>query len=150
MAEAKKPAVMVKRGGPGGPRAMGPMGKPDGATIKRLLGYIFKDYKLQFFLVLVCIILNALAGVVSSLFLQTLIDDYITPMIGMENPVFTELLRLIGIMAVIYLAGVIASFVFNRNSSFSCGLIFSEITPRKTVSREESFSKDFIKLNHCL
>ena len=111
MAEARKPVAMVKRGGPGGPRAMGPMGKPDGATIKRLLGYIFKDYK---FLVLVCIILNALAGVVSSLFLQKLIDDYITPLIGTANPVFTPLLKALGIMAVIYLVGIVSGFAYNR------------------------------------
>ncbi len=114
MAEAKKPVGVIKHGGPGGPRAMGPMGKPDGATIKRLLGYIFKDYKLQFFLVLVCIILNALAGVVSSLFLQTLIDDYITPMIGTANPVFTSLLKVLGIMAVVYLVGIVSGFAYNR------------------------------------
>ena len=105
---------MVRHGGPGGPRAMGPMGKPDKATIKRLLAYIFRDYTPQFILVIICIIINAATGVIGSKFIGVLIDDYITPMIGMENPVFTELLKLIGIMAVIYLAGIVASFVFNR------------------------------------
>lgn len=105
---------MVRHGGPGGPRAMGPMGKPDKATIRRLLGYIFRDYTPQFILVIVCIIINAITGVIGSKFIGILIDDYITPMIGMENPVFTELIKLIGIMAVIYLAGVAANFGFNR------------------------------------
>ena len=105
---------MVRHGGPGGPRAMGPMGKPDKATIKRLLGYIFRDYTPQFILVIICIIINAITGVIGSKFIGILIDDYITPMIGMENPVFTELIKLIGIMAVIYLAGVAANFGFNR------------------------------------
>lgn len=105
---------IVRHGGPGGPRAMGPMGKPDSATIKRLLAYIFRDYTPQFVLVIICIIINAVTGVIGSKFIGILIDDYITPMIGMENPVFTELLKLIGIMAVIYLAGVVASFAFNR------------------------------------
>ncbi len=108
------PRGMVKHGGPGGPRAMGPMGKPDKATIKRLLAYIFRDYTPQFILVIICIIINAITGVIGSKFIGILIDDYITPMIGMENPVFTELLKLIGIMAVIYLADVVASFAFNR------------------------------------
>ena len=105
---------MVRHGGPGGPRAMGPMGKPDKATIRRLLGYIFRDYTPQFILVIVCIIINAITGVIGSKFIGILIDDYITPMIGTENPVFTELIKLIGIMAVIYLAGVAANFGFNR------------------------------------
>lgn len=105
---------MVRHGGPGGPRAMGPMGKPDKATIRRLLGYIFRDYTPQFILVIVCIIINAITGVIGSKFIGILIDDYITPMIGTENPVFTELIKLIGIMAIIYLAGVAANFGFNR------------------------------------
>lgn len=107
-------AVSVRRGGPGGPRAVGKVGKPDAETIKRLLGYIFKNYKGRFFLVLVCIVVSSLAGVASSLFLQTLIDDYITPLIGQENPVFTELLKLIAVMGVIYLFGIVSTFVYNR------------------------------------
>lgn len=107
-------AVSVRRGGPGGPRAVGKVGKPDKETIKRLLGYIFKNYKGRFFLVLVCIVVSSLAGVASSLFLQTLIDDYITPLIGQENPVFSELLKLIAVMGVIYLFGIVSTFVYNR------------------------------------
>ncbi|MDE7234568.1 MAG: ABC transporter ATP-binding protein, partial [Ruminiclostridium sp.] len=107
-------AVSVRRGGPGGPRAVGKVGKPDKETIKRLLGYIFKNYKGRFFLVLVCIVVSSLAGVASSLFLQTLIDDYITPLIGQENPVFTELLKLIAVMGVIYLFGIVSTFAYNR------------------------------------
>lgn len=107
-------AAAVRRGGPGGPRAVGKVGKPDKETIRRLLGYIFKNYKGRFFLVLVCIVVSSLAGVASSLFLQTLIDDYITPLIGQENPVFTELLKLIAVMGVIYLFGIVSTFAYNR------------------------------------
>ncbi len=109
-----QPQAAVRRGGPGGPRMIGKAGKPDKETIKRLLGYIFKNYKGRFFLVLVCIVVSALAGVASSLFLQTLIDDYITPLIGQENPVFTELLKLIAVMGVIYLFGIVSTFAYNR------------------------------------
>lgn len=109
-----QPQAAVRRGGPGGPRAVGKVGKPDKETIKRLLGYIFKNYKGRFFLVLVCIIVSSLAGVASSLFLQALIDDYITPLIGQENPVFTELLKLIAVMGVIYLFGIVSTFAYNR------------------------------------
>ena len=107
-------AAAVRRGGPGGPRAVGKVGKPDKETIRRLLGYIFKNYKGRFFLVLVCIVVSSLASVASSLFLQTLIDDYITPLIGQENPVFTELLKLIAVMGVIYLFGIVSTFAYNR------------------------------------
>ena len=53
-------------------------------TIKRLLQYIF-HYKLRFFLVLLCIVISALASVASSLYIQTLIDDYITPLRPSKN-----------------------------------------------------------------
>lgn len=110
----QQPAGMVRRGGPGGPRAVGKMGKPDMATAKRLIGYIFKDYKWLFAFVLVCILLSSLASVASSLFLQTLIDDYITPLIGMENPVFTDLLKMLVIMGVVYVIGMLSTFLYNR------------------------------------
>ena len=51
--------------------------KIDKSVVKRLLSYIFKDYKLQFFLVIVCIIISSITSVAGSLFLETLIDDYI-------------------------------------------------------------------------
>lgn len=112
--KAPAQANMVRRGGPGGPRAVGPMGKPDKATIKRILGYIFRDYKLQFFLVILCIIVNAATGVIGSKFIGILIDEHITPMLQSGSTVFTELLKLIGVMAVLYAAGIVAGFAYNR------------------------------------
>ena len=88
--------------------------KMDKATLKRLLGYIVRPYKLRFALVLICILLSALTGVASSLFLKTLIDDYIVPLLGQENPYFGGLLQAIGGMACIYLAGIVAGFAYNR------------------------------------
>ena len=86
----------------------------DKKVLRRLLSYIFKDYKWQFVLVIGCIIFSSLASVSSSLFLEILIDDYIEPMIGVENPVFTGLLKVMGIMAIIYFVGIISTFVYNR------------------------------------
>ena len=86
----------------------------DMKVVKRLLGYIFKDYKKEFILVVVCIIFSSIASVSSSLFLETLIDDYIEPMIGIENPLWGGLLRLIGMMGIIYLIGIVANFIYNR------------------------------------
>lgn len=96
-----------------GPRHIKPP-KVQGKTIKRLLSYITSKYKAPFVLVLICILLSAAAGVAGSLFLQILIDDYITPLLSVANPVFSGLLRAILIMACIYMIGVISTFVYNR------------------------------------
>ena len=85
-----------------------------GKTIKRLFGYLTGMDRVRFAVVLICIVISALAGVVSSLFIEVLIDNYITPLIGVENPVFTGLLSAILFMAVIYTAGVAATFVYTR------------------------------------
>ncbi|MBQ1251870.1 MAG: ABC transporter ATP-binding protein, partial [Firmicutes bacterium] len=91
------------------------MEKPDVATAKRLLRYIFGGgYTGRFILTLICIVIAVISSIASSLFLQILIDDYIVPLLGMENPVFTGLLKAIGVMAVIFLFGTVATFVFNR------------------------------------
>ena len=104
-------AMMMKRGGPGGPRAVGTGVKLDPATLKRLLGYVFRGYKLRFFVVFICIIVNALAGVAGSMFLQELIDDYITPLIGQPQPDLMPLVGELVKMGCIYLAGMICAFL---------------------------------------
>ncbi|MDO5111340.1 MAG: ABC transporter ATP-binding protein [Clostridia bacterium] len=86
----------------------------DTATFKRLLLCIWKPYKWRMLLVLLCIVASALTGVAQSLFLQTLIDDYIAPLLLEAAPVFTGLLKALGVMACIYLAGITATFLTNR------------------------------------
>lgn len=83
-------------------------------TIKRLLGYITKKYKKQFIFVFICIIISSVASIAGSLFLQTLIDEYITPLLGVSDPVFTGLLRAIGVMILIYIAGIVTAYLYNR------------------------------------
>lgn len=89
------------------------MGKVNGNVVKRLLSYI-GQYKLRFAFVLICILVSALTSVASSLYLETLIDDYITPLLLEAAPVFTPLLRSILFMGCIYLAGVVATLLYNR------------------------------------
>ena len=92
------------------------MNKPEikKGTIKRIMNYITSEYKKEFIAVFVCIILSSIASVVGSLFLQTLIDSYITPLLEVENPVFIGLLKAIGVMAVIYIVGIITAYLYNR------------------------------------
>ncbi len=96
------------------PNRFGPREKMDPKTAKRLLGYIFRDYRFSFFLVLLMIILSTVANVSSSVFLGTLIDDYITPLLGMEHPVFTGLLKALGMMVAIYIVGIFSTLFYNR------------------------------------
>ena len=83
-------------------------------TLKRLLSYILKNYKKQFIFVFVCIIISSIASVAGSLFLQTLIDDYITPLLKDKNPIFTELLQILTVMGTIYIVGILASYLYSR------------------------------------
>ena len=103
-------------------------------TIKRLLGYITKKYKKQFAVVLICIIFSSIAQVAGSLFLQILIDDYITPLLGEPNPVYTGLLGAIGIMVIIYLGGMLTSYLYNRLMAVVAQGVLKDI-------RDEMFDK---------
>jgi len=96
------------------PKNMPPMtmGNPI-KTIKRLLKY-FGAYKFRFIIVLFCIIFSAAAGVASSLFIQILIDNYITPLLVASKKDFSGLLMVIIIMGIILFAGAIATLVYNR------------------------------------
>ena len=83
-------------------------------TVLRLLKYVFTTYKLQFFIVFVAIIISALANVLGIQFIQQLIDNYIVPLIGQQNPDFTSLLQAVLGMGVVYLIGVLATYIYNR------------------------------------
>ena len=103
-------------------------------TLKRLLSYITKYYKKQFIIVIICIILSAVASVSGSLFLQTLIDNYITPLLSTPNPVFTDLFKAICSLGLIYVVGIISTYIYNRTMAIvSQGVL-------KTI-RDEMFSK---------
>ena len=84
--------------------------KLDMTTLKRLLSYM-GEYKKTLVLVVVCIFVSAAASAASSMFLQTLIDDYIAPLLLADSPVFTGLLKMLAVMAVIYLAGTLATWI---------------------------------------
>ena len=95
-------------------------------TLKRLMSYL-KDYKKRFIFVLVCIALNAGAMVTASLFLQILIDDYITPMLASASPEFAPLFRVMLVLGGIYLVGILASLFYNRTMAVISQGILKEI-----------------------
>lgn len=83
-------------------------------TLKRLLGIIMKKYKFHMIFVFIFILLSVFANVQGTLFIQTLIDDYINPMIGQPNPDFTPLLMAIAKVAIFYLLGAAASYAYSK------------------------------------
>ncbi len=81
-----------------------PKAKNSRKVIQRLLSYMSLPNRIRMAVVFLCILVSALAGVAGSMFLEVLIDDYISPLLLSDSPVFTGLLRAIGTMALIYLA----------------------------------------------
>ena len=83
-------------------------------TLRRLLAYMWRCYPRRMALIFGAIIVSALAGVVGSLFLRTLIDGYITPLMGSAHPDYSGLLRAVSAMAAVYFAGVLANLLQSR------------------------------------
>lgn len=82
-------------------------------VLKRLASYIMA-YKMQVFVVIASIIVSSIVQAVSAMFLQSLVDAYILPLIGKHNPDFAPLLRMIAIMACVCVIGVFFSWLWSR------------------------------------
>ena len=80
----------------------------------RLLSYIFKNYGFACIVVVICLFITVFSSVQGTLFMQTLIDDYIIPLTKQASPDFTELAHAIGRVAVFYACGVLASFAQSK------------------------------------
>ena len=102
--------------GPGGPRGMGPKPKVEnpGKLLRRIMDEVFRNYLPHCILVLICIVVSALANVQASLFLQTLMDDYIVPMTHQQNPSFAPLAGALLRVGCIYLVGILAAWINAR------------------------------------
>ena len=83
-------------------------------VLKRLMGYVIHSYKGTCLLVLILIVISSLATVISSLFIKSLIDDYIIPLLGQSDPSFQPLLETLGKMAALFLCGVLANYGSNK------------------------------------
>ena len=102
--------------GPGrrAPMGMRPRIENPGKVFKRILAYVFKGYGIFCIIAVCCIFGSVLANVQGNLFLKTLVDDYIRPMIGQPAPDFTPLLYAMARVAGFYLLGVICTFTQAR------------------------------------
>lgn len=98
----------------------------DMITVKRLMSYL-KKHKVKLILVILCIALSALASAGSSLFLGKLIDDYISPLLLMSVPDYSDLIRAIVFMAVIYMVGVVSGLLYNRLMAVVSQSVLKEI-----------------------
>lgn len=85
-----------------------------GKVLKRVMAYVLKNYKFSCIVVVIGIIVATLANIQGTMFMQTLIDDYITPLTKAENPDFSGLMYAIFKVAAIYAVGVICTYVYNR------------------------------------
>lgn len=83
-------------------------------VLKRLFRYVIDSYRGTCLIVLILIIISALASVASSLFIKSLIDDYILPLVGKSDPSFQALLATLGKMAALFLCGVLANYGSNK------------------------------------
>ena len=97
------------------PRGVGTNGKKlDVKVLVRLMKYVLARYKFRYIVVFVCIGVSAFASVTSSIFMKTLIDGYIEPLLLSDVPDFAPLLQALTFMACIYGVGVISNFVYQK------------------------------------
>ena len=89
------------------------LGNITSRSMRRLTSGILKDYGLQMLIVLVCVIAAALADAYGMLFIQKLIDNYITPLLHSEQRDFTPLLAALQHIALIYLISVVATYIYS-------------------------------------
>ena len=101
--------------GPRGPKGIkgGPKSKDPIKTLKRLLAFIMKRYKYRYMIVMVCIAISSLISVIGTLFMKTLIDDYILPMVDGRIQSFEPLIRALMFMVGIYGIGIVCNYAYN-------------------------------------
>ena len=101
--------------GPKGPKGMkgGPKSKDPIKTLKRLLDYIMQRYKFRYMIVMVCIVISSVVQVIGTMFMKSLIDDYIVPMVDGRVQSFMPLIKALTTMGGIYVIGIICTYTYN-------------------------------------
>lgn len=97
-----------------GPRGPKPKIEHPEKLFARLVGIIFEKYALACVIVMVCIFISVLANIQGTLFLKTLIDDYIIPLMKSDVPDYSKLLNAIIRVGIFYMIGVLATFIYNK------------------------------------
>lgn len=97
-----------------GPRGARPKIENPGKLFKRLMGYVLKNYTPHVIIVVICIFAGVLCNIQGTLFTQTLIDGYIVPLLGSDNPDFSGLAQAIMRVACFYALGAASSYAYNR------------------------------------
>ena len=134
MANKSESKPMMK--GPAGRHSamFGPKPKIEKGTFKRLFSYITKQYKVQFTFVVICIVISSITSVLGLVSLKTLIDEYITPLIGTENPDFTGLVSFVAKIGILFGIGIVTTYVYNRLTAIIAQSVLRDI-------RNEMFDK---------
>ena len=101
--------------GPRGPKGMkgGPKSKDPIKTLKRLLAFIMKRYKFRYMIVMVCIAISSVVSVIGTMFMKSLIDDFIMPMLDGRVQSFEPLIKALLTLGAIYLVGIICTYSYN-------------------------------------
>ena len=134
MANKSESKPMMK--GPAGRHSamFGPKPKIEKGTFKRLFSYITKQYKVQFTFVVICIVISSITSILGLVSLKTLIDEYITPLIGTENPDFTGLVSFVAKIGILFGIGIVTTYVYNRLMAIIAQSVLRDI-------RNEMFDK---------
>ncbi len=96
------------------PRGMKPTVENPGKILKRLMGYVFEYYGFRMIMVFILIIVSVLANLQGTMFMKTLIDDYIDPMVKHNDQNFVPLIHAILRTATFYMIGIAATYSYNR------------------------------------
>lgn len=112
--ERKEEKTTVKEAKNGGSSAGGrpPMRRAAPGTTKRIFGYIMR-YRWRVVVIVLCILVGAAAQAGSALFLQSLVDRYILPLVGAKNQDWAPLMRALSLMACLYAMGILSTWLWN-------------------------------------
>ncbi|MEG2381169.1 MAG: ABC transporter ATP-binding protein, partial [Oscillospiraceae bacterium] len=83
------------------------------STIKRILKYV-GEYKWQLVIVFIAIMISSASGIIGTYLLKPIINDYITPFIGQNNPDLSGLLGIVTVMAIVYVFGAFSGWLYAR------------------------------------
>lgn len=100
--------------GPRGPHGPKPKIKDPGKLFKRLMTFIFAQYKIQCIVVAICIFISVIANGIGTLFIQSLVDNYISPLKDSSNPDYGPLLKAILSIAALYAVGILCTYIYQK------------------------------------